>query len=232
FASASGKVLLTAYLTPKTLPQNLAAVPDKVKKVAEELKKESKGKFDYAIVSPRYADKPTSEQERAAAETQARDILKRHGVQPRAELLADKVFYYAMVLEVGGKVVPVPLPPDEPGEAAIKSAITDALKRGSPGFRKGVGLWTPPSLGHTQGMIPEMGPQQLPPPQQFQILQRELSESYEVRPVKLDARVPDNIDVLVLGGPAELDEKAVENVDQFVMRGGALVVFNGRFRPS
>lgn len=231
FASAPGQLKLTAYLTPKTLPANIATVPDKLKKVADELAKESKGKLVYTVVSPRYADRPTTPQEQQEAKREAQQILQRYGVQPQAELLSDKIFYYALVLEVGGKPAPVPLPREEPGEAALKSAITDTLKRASPGFRKVVGLWTPPPLGQTQ-MMPDMPMQQLPPPQVFQILQRELAESYEIHPVKLDARVPDTVDVLVLAGPSELDAKAAENVDQFVMRGGSLVVLGGRFRPG
>ena len=34
----------------------------------------------------------------------------------------------------------------------------------------------------------------------------------------------------MLAGPASLDARSVENLDQFVMRGGALVVLDGRFR--
>jgi ABC-2 type transport system permease protein len=226
FASAPGQVKLVAYLTPKTMPKDIAAVPDKLKKVAEELGKQSKGKLAYSVVEPRYATQRTPD-----AEQEAREILRRHGVQPRAELLSDKVFYYGVVMEVGDKVVPVPLAMEDVGEAAIKSAITDALKRGSPGFRKVVGVWTPPPMGQ-QPQFEGMPPQQMPPPQAFQLLSRELGESYELRNVKLDARVPDSVDVLVLAGPADLDAKAAENVDQFVMRGGALVVLGGRFRPA
>lgn len=230
FASAPGQVKLIAYLTPKALPQSVAGVPDKLKKVADELVKSSRGKLAYTVVEPKYAQRPTTEAARDEAEREAREIIRKHGVQPRAELLSDKIFYYGLVLEVGDRVVPVALAMEDVGEAAIRTAITEALKRALPGFRKVVGLWTPPPLGGPQ-MMERMG-QQLPPPQAFQYLQRELSEGYELRPVQLDAKVPDSVDVLVLAGPAELDAKAAEAVDQFVMRGGALVVLGGRFRPG
>src|SRR5690606_2262436 len=113
---------------------------------------------------------------------------------------------------------------------AFKQAITDALKRGSPGFRKVVGLWAPPAA---PPIFPEGMPQaqqRMPPPQGFQQLQKMLEESYEVKGVALDAGVPDEIDVLVLAGPADLDAKAAEHVDQFVMRGGSLVVLAGGHR--
>jgi ABC-type uncharacterized transport system involved in gliding motility auxiliary subunit len=75
-----------------------------------------------------------------------------------------------------------------------------------------------------------MPPQEMPPPQSFRNLHRALSGNYEVRDVQLTSPVPDDIEALVLAGPASLDAKAAEHVDQFVMRGGALVVLDGRFR--
>ena len=78
-----------------------------------------------------------------------------------------------------------------------------------------------------EGMPPQQG---MPPPQSFQNLQRALAGTYEVRGVGLDGKIADDLDVLVLAGPASLDAKAVEHVDQFVMRGGALVVLAGRYR--
>jgi len=225
FASAPGQVKLIAYLTPKTLPPNVAGVPEKLKKVADELVKGARGKLAFTVVEPRYAQSQTAE-----AEQEANEIVRKHNVRPRQEMFSDKIFYYGLVLEVGDRPVPVALAMEDVGEAAIRTAITEALKRALPGFRKVVGLWTPPPLGDPQ-MMQGMG-QQLPPPQSFQYLQRVLSEGYELRPVRLDAKVPDSIDVLVLAGPAELDAKAAEQVDQFVMRGGALVLLGGRFRPG
>lgn len=232
FASAPGQVKLIAYLTPKTLPTSVAGMPDKLKKVADELVKGAKGKLAYSVVAPKYAAQLGSDAEREEAEREAKEIIRKYGVQPRAEgIFSDKIFYYGLVLEVEGRPpVPVALPMEDTGEAAIRTAITEALKRAMPGFRKVVGLWTPPPLGGPQ--FEGMPQQQMPPPQAFQYLQRELSEGYELRPVRLDAKVPDSVDVLVLAGPAALDAKAAEYVDQFVMRGGALVVLDGRFRPG
>jgi len=70
----------------------------------------------------------------------------------------------------------------------------------------------------------------MPPPQSFRNLHRSLSGNYEVRDIQLTAPVPDDVEALVLAGPASLDAKAAEHVDQFVMRGGALVLLDGRFR--
>jgi ABC-2 type transport system permease protein len=75
-----------------------------------------------------------------------------------------------------------------------------------------------------------MPPRQMPPPQTFRTLEKALAGNYEVRAVTLDAPVPDDVEALVLAGPANLDAKAARNVDQFVMRGGALVALAGHYR--
>jgi ABC-2 type transport system permease protein len=75
-----------------------------------------------------------------------------------------------------------------------------------------------------------MPPQEMPPPQTFRNLQRSLAGNYEVRDVQLSSPVPEDIEALVLAGPASLDPKSAENLDQFVMRGGALVALYGRYR--
>src|SRR5205823_6193800 len=103
-------------------------------------------------------------------------------------------------------------------------------KRAAPGFTRVVGLWQPPP----GGMIPAMGegmpPQQMPPPQTFRTLEKALAGNYEMRAVSLDAPVADDIETLVLAGPASLDAKAAQHLDQFVMRGGALVALAGHYR--
>jgi ABC-2 type transport system permease protein len=229
FAAAREPIRLTAYITPKTLPDQLKEAPDKLKKVTDELVKEAKGKFVYTVVEPRIAGQPTSPQERAAAEAEAMEFRRKHGARPIQLLGSDQIFYFYLVLEAG-KRMEVISPPKDVGEAAFKEAITDALKRGAPGFRKVVGLWIPPT---PPPMFLEGMPQQqqrVPPPQTFQRLQKALSESYEVKNVALDARVPDEIEVLVIAGASNLDQKAAESVDQFVMRGGSLVLLSGAHR--
>ncbi|HET7502263.1 MAG TPA: Gldg family protein, partial [Kofleriaceae bacterium] len=110
-----------------------------------------------------------------------------------------------------------------------KAAVTEGLKRAAPGFTRVIGIWSPPSpppMPPMQGMPP----QEMPPPQSFRTLRRALSGNYEVRDVSLASPVPDDIEALVLAGPASLDAKSAENLDQFVMRGGALVALAGRYR--
>ncbi len=70
----------------------------------------------------------------------------------------------------------------------------------------------------------------MPPPQTFNKLRESLSGDYDVKDVTLATQVPPEIDVLIVAGPSNLDAKAAEHVEQFVMRGGSLVVLDGRFR--
>jgi ABC-2 type transport system permease protein len=222
FASASQPIRLVAYLTPKTLPKNLEEAPAKLKQVADELVKESKNKLVYTVVEPKIASDRSPQ-----AQEEMQQIRQKHGAEAFQTLGSDKIFYFHVVVENGARVE-IATPADV-SDAAIKASITEALKRSSPGFRKVVGLWVPPPappLMFGEGAPP----QQMPPPQSFEVLREALAAGYEVKTVGLDARVPDDVQVLLLGGPANLDAKAAEHVDQFVMRGGALVVLGGRFR--
>ena len=228
FASAPQPIRLLAILSPKTLPDAWKDAPDKLKKVADELAKDSKGKFTYSLVEPKLASQPTDPAARAAAEAEAIELRRKYGAQGQRDLFTGQIVYFHLVLDMGDRVEVVQ-PPQDASEAAFREAITAALKRGSPGFRKVVGMWVPPApppMMFGEGAPP----QRVPPPQTFEVLQEALAAGYEVKPVGLDARVPDDVQVLVLCGPSGLDAKAAEHVDQFVMRGGALVVLGGRFR--
>jgi ABC-2 type transport system permease protein len=217
FASTTGKVQLTAYVTPASLPEGLKDGPDKLKKVIDELSKQAGGKLAYTTVEPK-------------TDAEMRDLRARFGIEPYLTLQSGRVqpFYFHLLLQVGDRMVRI-TPPQTLGDAELKTAVTDGLKRAAPGFTRVVGLWSPPA-GPPQPPMQGMPPQEMPPPQQFRNLQRALSGNYEVRDVQLTAPVPDDVDALILAGPASLDAKAVETVDQFVMRGGALVVLAGRFR--
>ena len=217
FASTTGKVQLTAYVTPSTLPEGLKDGPEKLKKVVDELSKQAGGKLAFTTVEPK-------------TDAEMRDLRSRFGLEPYLALAQGRVepFYFHLLLQVGSHMVRI-TPPQNLGEGDLKTAVVDGLKRAAPGFTRVVGLWSPPAAPPAPPMQ-GMPPQQMPPPQQFHNLQRALAGNYEVRDVVLTAPVPDDVDALILAGPASLDAKAVENIDQFVMRGGALVVLVGRFR--
>lgn len=217
FASLSARPVLTAYITPNSLPENLKEVPDKLKKVADELKEESGGTFELRTVVP---DSRATQQA----------LYKKYGFEPFAvSALSNQGFYLHFVLEVGKREIPL-LPPEEVTDAALKQMVVDGLKRAAPGFTKTVAVWTPPA--EQQPQMPGMPPQQRPQaPQSFNMVREKLRGSYEVVPANLaGGHVDDEVDVLVLAGPADLDDKSQRAVDQFLMRGGALIVLDGRFR--
>jgi ABC-2 type transport system permease protein len=219
FASLSAKPVLTAYLTPDKLPDNLREVPDKLKKVAAELKEESGGTFELKSVVP---DSRATQQA----------LYKKYGFEPFAvSALSREGFYLHFVLQVGKREIPL-LPPQEITDAALKQMVVDGLKRAAPGFTKTVAVWTPPAEQPPQ--MPGMPPQQQQrpqAPQSFNMLGEKLRGSYQVVPANLaGGHVDDEVDVLVLAGPADLDDKSQRAVDQFVMRGGALILLDGRYR--
>jgi hypothetical protein len=215
FASTPGKIQVTAYVTPKTLPDAWKDGPAKLQKVVDELSKQAGGKLAFTTVEPK-------------TEPEMRDLFSKYGLRPYSDLLSNQVYYFHVLLQVGNRMVRV-TPPQNLGDAELKTTLTEGLKRAAPGFTRVVGLWSPPAPPPTPPM-PGMRPQEMPPPQAFRTLQQALAGNYEVRDVVLSSPVPDDIEALVLAGPAALDAASVENLDQFVMRGGALVALAGRYR--
>jgi ABC-2 type transport system permease protein len=199
------------------LPDNWKDGPANLKKVVDALTKQSGGKLAFSTVEPN-------------GEAEMRDLFNKYGLRPYQDLLSGKVYYFQLLLQVGNRMVRVQLP-QTLGETDIKNALTEGLKRAAPGFTRVVGIWSPPA-GPPRPAMQGMPPQEMPPPQSFRTLQRALAGNYEVRDIQLTSPVPDDIEALVLAGPASLDSKSAENLDQFVMRGGAVVALAGRYRLS
>lgn len=214
FASTAKAAKLTAYFTPKALPENWKDAPEKLQKAVDEVKKQAGGKLDYSTVEP-------------TSEAEMQQLFQTYGLRPYQDLVSGQVFYFHLLLQVGDRVVRV-VPPQTLGDAELKTALTDGLKRAAPGFARVVGLWQPPASAAPA--MEGMPPQQQPPPQTFRTLEKALAGNYEVRPVALDAPVPNEIEAMVVAGPANLDAQAQQHLDQFVMRGGAVVALAGRYR--
>jgi ABC-2 type transport system permease protein len=218
FAALSSKAELTAYVTPGTLPEKLKGGPDALKKVVAELESQAGGKFTFRQEEPN-----TREIQQA--------LYKKYRFEPFAVgLLSNTSFYFHFVLKVGDKETPI-LPPQELSESALKLTIVEGLKRAAPGFIKTVALWTPPAEQQQPPQMPGMPPQGGRPPQNFNELRQQLRGSYEVMPADLSGgHVADEVEVLILAGPDKLGDKEQRAVDQFVMRGGALILLDGRYR--
>jgi ABC-2 type transport system permease protein len=217
FAALEGKAELTAYITPRSLPDNYKTAPASLKKVVDELEAQAHGKLVFRQEEP---DSQQAQQE----------LFQRYGMKPYAtSLLSGETFYLHFVLKVGSRVIPLPTP-QEVSEASLKQTIVEGLKRAAPGFIKTVAVWTPPPE-QEQPQQPGMPPQRPRAPQGFNTLQQQLRGSYEVVPAELSSgHVQDDVEVLVLAGPSHLGDKEQRAVDQFVMRGGALIVLDGRYR--
>ncbi len=212
-ASMEEPVEMVVYVTPDTLPEWLAGVPDTIDKVLKDISDRSNGRFTYKFVDP---DAPGSEVTR-------QQLLDRYGLQPLAtSLFSNQTYYLYMVLEVG-KQAQIVYPQGDLSEADVRAAVEAALKRASSGFLPVVGLWTPPSTP-TQDMFGQM--QQ--PLSSWEQIRETLQQEYEVRMVDLTTgRVPPDVDVLILIGPDGFDDKARYAVDQYLMRGGAVIVAAG-----
>jgi ABC-2 type transport system permease protein len=215
FAAAVEPIRLTAYVTPSTLPENLRDAPTILQAVVDKLKRRAGDKLVFETVEPK-----------TEAEMQA--LFEQQGLRPYAELLTSNVYYFHLLLQVGPRSVRI-APPEKVSEADLERALTEGLKRAAPGFTRVVALWTPPAPP-PMPMMEGMPPRRMPPPQSFENLRRTLSGSYEVRAADLSAPLDDDVEALVLAGPADLDARAAEHVDQFVMRGGALVALAGHYR--
>jgi ABC-2 type transport system permease protein len=205
---------LMVYLTPDTLPEWLADVPETIEKVAQDIASES-NKFTYSVVNPDAPDSPVTRQE----------LYDLYGLQPFAvSLFSAESYYLHMVLQVGDQTQVV-YPSGELSEADIRTAIESALKRTSPGFLQVVGLWTPPAQP-TQDMFGQM--QQ--PLSSWQQLGESLRQEYEVRTIDLSTgQVPADVDVLVVVAPQGMTDKERFAIDQYLMRGGSVVVAAGNY---
>ena len=216
FASMPGTAQLTAYVTPATLPDNWKDAPGKLEKVVDALVKQANGKLAFRQVEPK-------------SEAEMRDLFATYGVRPYSDLLSGQVYYFHLVLQVGDRVVRV-VPPQNLGEEQLKAALMEGLRRAAPGFTRVVGVASPPPPAPLPGPDGMPEPTPLPPPQTFHTLRQALAGTYEVRDVSLEQPIADDIETLVLAGPANVGSVAAEHLDQYVMRGGALVVLDGHYR--
>lgn len=219
FADLKGDATLTAYITPKTLPENFKKVPESVEKVAKEIQKSSGGKFKYEMIDPDASGNPNARQE----------LFQKYGMKPFAvSLLSQDTFYLYLLLRVGDKLERI-VPGESMSEADIKKEVTAGLQRAAPGFLKTVGLVKsvepPPPPDPRFGNRPPP-----PPPEVTRLLHKQISETYTVRDVDLkDGRVPGDIDVLLVVGPKNFDDKQKFAVDQYLMRGGTVIVLAGKY---
>lgn len=217
FARSPGKVELTAYVSPKTLPDNYKKVPGLLAKVAKELGARSGGKLVYKSVDPTGND------------ALQRELYEKHGFRPMAVSLLSRDYFYLHILVKVGKRVERIFPSGGMSAAELKKDVTAALKRLVPGFLKTVALFAEREAPPPRN--PMMMRRPPPPRDRLRLLKAKLTETYTVRDVDLkDGRVPGDIDVLlVVGAHPKIDEKQRYAIDQYLLRGGAVIVVAGRY---
>ena len=218
FAALPQQAELTAFLTPDSLPESLATVPEMFKKIGDELAKKSGGKLVYKTEAPAERDRQI-------------ELAQTFGIRPtRVSILSNQIFYLALLLRVGDRAEVIGLP-QELTEAAVTKSVNEALRRAAPGFQKTIGLWVPPAPPQQQPRFPGAPPQGGRPPQGFDQLRGVLSKDYTVRPLDLKSgEIASDIDIAVIAGPDKLDVPSQKAIDQYLMRGGTVVVLAGRRR--
>jgi len=215
FASMEEPVRLTAYVTPGTLPESLAEVPELVEKVAREIEMESGGKFLFEAVDPDDPNSPVTRQM----------LFESYGLQPLAVSLFSPDSYYLHLLLQIGDDRQVLYPGPDMSEADLRSELEAALKRAAPGFLKTVGLWHPSEEPVSD---PYGGMSQ--PISSWQMVREQLRQSYTIKMVDLSSgRVPGDVDVLAVIAPQGMTDKERFAVDQYLMRGGAVIVVAGNY---
>ncbi|RME20782.1 MAG: ABC transporter permease [Deltaproteobacteria bacterium] len=211
---------LKVFASEQALPEELKDVPANIRKVAGEIEQRCKGKFEYQVVDP---DQPNSGYTRE-------QLYKTYGIKPMAlSLFDDKTFYLSLVLQVGKRAEVLNVP-RKLTEAEIKRELEASLQRHAPGFMKTIGLVAPKQAPRPN--VPGMPPPRTPT---FQLLKRQLEQTYEVEDVDLSSgRVPGYVDVLLVVSPREFGERQRYAIDQFLMRGGSVIVAAGSyvFEPS
>jgi ABC-2 type transport system permease protein len=216
FASTKDPVKLTLVATPHMLPQPLVTVPATIKKVADDIARQSGGKFTFEMVDPTAPNAALTQQ----------TLVDNFHLQPiPVSLFSQESYYLDMLLSVGDKTQVVS-PAQDFSEASVRTAIEAALKRSSQGFLKVVGLWTPPAAQTDQFGQPSSGPLA-----SYQMLQQRLGQDYTVRPLDLQSgQVPPDVDTLVVIAPQDMSDKERYAIDQYLMRGGSVIVGAGNYR--
>jgi ABC-2 type transport system permease protein len=215
FAAMKDPVKLTLVTTPQTLPQSLKSMPDTIKKVADDIAKQSGGKFTFETVDPTASNAALTQQ----------TLVNTFHLQPiPVSLFSQDGYYLDMLLNVGDKTQVVS-PGQDLSEASVRTAIESALKRSSQGFLKMVGLWTPPAAQTDQ--LGQQSPGSLAT---YQTLQQRLGQDYSVRSIDLQSgQVSPDVDTLVVIAPQNMTDKERYAIDQYLMRGGSVIIGAGNY---
>ena len=165
-ASLESPAQLTLYVTPSSLPAELADVPTTIQSVADDIASGSNGKFTFQVVN---VDDP-------ASGVTPNSLYQQYQIQPIAvSFFSNATYYLHMVLTAGDKTQVI-YPSGAMSEADVRGDIESGLKRAASGFLEVVGLWTPPDVPQQ-----DMFGQQIPNLGQYTQVGDALRQNYEVR---------------------------------------------------
>jgi len=211
-------VKLTAFVSgADKLPAEFKEVPDRLKKVVDALGPRLGGRITLEIKNP------------DADQALQQEILARYRFQPMAvDPFSEGRFFMHLLLETGEHAEQI-IPQGGLAEADLRGAIEAAIKRGTPGFLKTIGMLTEEKQSQPATPWGQPGETQA----DFRGLEQALGEEFTVKRLKLDdGTVPADVDVLMVAKPGNLTEKQQFAIDQYLMRGGAVVVFAGAYTIS
>ncbi|MEA3308484.1 MAG: Gldg family protein [Chloroflexota bacterium] len=215
-ASLESPAELTLYLTPATLPEQLASAPALIEEAANEIAAQaSDNNFTYRVVDPTAA----------GSDIDREKLYELYGLQPIAvSLFSQQTYYFYPVLKVGDEAQVINLPVDM-SKAGVQKSLEAALRRFSPGYLQVVGVWTPPQQPTQNAMGQEQQPIS-----SWNTVSQVLREEYQVTTVALESgQLSVDVDVLLLVAPQILSDQARFAVDQYLMRGGAVIVAAGNY---
>ena len=210
-------VELALYVTPDTLPSDLAEPRGVVTQAARELAERSGATLVFREIDPG-PDGSAGRQE----------LADRYGLQPIAvSLFSAETYYFDLILTSGDQAFIV-RPEDEYSPASVTAAIEAALKRVAPGFLRTVGVRVP-----QEGQSLDPFGRQQQPFGSWQLLQQQLAADYAVQRVDLSlGAVPAEVDALLIVAPQSMTDRERFAADQYLMRGGALLVAAGSHRAG
>lgn len=211
-ASLDKPAKLSLFESSQSLPEELYEASLAIRNVAQQLNEASGGKLELSIIDPA-TDSDYSPQ--VLSETYGIEAIP-------LSFFSSEGFYQHMLLELADKQALI-YPSSDVSEDAIRRSIVSSIQRLSPGFLRVVGIWSPAATA-----TDPFG-QQMPQLFQTQFVREQLGRDYTVQSVDLNAKVSDDVDLLMVLAPQKLSDKERFAVDQFLMRGGSLVVAMGSY---
>jgi len=201
-----GRAVINVYFT-RRLPPYLANLRRQVQDVLEEYRAFSRGRLEIEFADP--GDDPATEQRlRALGIPKVQlEVLERDQFQLTS-------VYLGLALSHGGRQEVIPIIQDS---GNLEYELTAALLRLTSPGKKVVGWFGAPEADPAgRGGDP---------------LRRELARLYDLQEIAAAglAKVPDEVETLVVAGPRSLPEPVRYALDQFIMRGGRAVFLVDHF---